>query len=510
MRTTIGVGLMLSLGACVSDASSPAETEDEEGNTASVSQAETLQCPAPFAAQLASVKYDKELIITNTAVVDDKCRTVFQPTDPSCTNPSVNGKWSFWHLMTQLAGTNNVSRFVLKWLESFEETPTVNGQNLQARPKIRPLIIDAWRQKSGCPTGLKYDDAPCELKPAFAPFRLLAIVNRVDLRVGGAGTPGSTTFDMYGNPTVIQGSGGDAGEGRFVFGFTDINSPDANSNPNQLQATVIFEFKIPTSSRAAIDWAKDWRALGNFASFDASYRSALQTITDRFTKSGVMAGNPNNGNALGQLRTDEFDFDPNNFPTKKVWSMREFKLACLPGQSCGLNDKFLINTTTAQTPQNEHNETPLLDSFLTSNQASILNGTHVVPATFAGVPFLAGDSRSPSAAVGPIQWNRSDPNSYADPNVCTARRLYAFSTCNGCHYLETDNTGNLHIKNRNVGSSSVLSGFLTGEQIVSSNDPCEKNLAAVTYNEPDRRKCELLALAAGAPVPKSFGTGRPH
>jgi hypothetical protein len=315
---------------------------------------------------------------------------------------------------------------------------------------------------------------------------------------------------MYGNPTVVQGSGGDAGEARFVFGFTNLNSLDANGNPNQLQGTVIFEYKLPTASRAAMDWAKDWRALGSFASFDASYRSALQTITDRFTKSGVIAGNANNGNALGQLRTDEFDFDPNNFANKKVWSMREFKLACLPGQICSANDKFLINTTTAQTPDHSFNETVTLDSFLTSNQSSILSGTHVVPATFAGVPFLAGDSRSPSAAAGPIQWNRTDPAAYADANACTARRLYAFSTCSGCHYLETDNTGNLHIKNRSAGSASVLSGFLTGEQVVSSNDPCEKTIAAVTYNEPDRRKCELLALAAGASQPVSFGTGRPH
>jgi hypothetical protein len=147
IKMIISGGIVLSAGACSGDAGWTTEADDEEGNIASVSQAERLQCPAPFAAQVAGVKYDKELMITNTAVVDDKCRTVFQPTDATCTNAAVNGKWSFWHLMTQLAGTNNVSRFVLKWLESFEETPTVNNQILQARSKIRPLIIDAWRQK---------------------------------------------------------------------------------------------------------------------------------------------------------------------------------------------------------------------------------------------------------------------------------------------------------------------------------------------------------------------------
>lgn len=505
----------VAIAACVGDGDTTIELD--EGRTDSVSQAEEVDCPVAHAAVANAIQYDKSLMIRDTAVVDDPCRTNFNPSLVTCPNTSINGKWSFWYLMTKLAGTNNTSKFVLKWLESFEETPAVNGQALLARPKVRQLIIDAWRQKSGCATGVKYDASPCTLDPTKAPFRLLAIVSRVDLRVGGAGTPGSIVNGPYGQ-VVVQGSGGDAGEARFVFGFTDLNSIDSITQaPNPIEATVIFEYRVPTQTRAAVDWAKDWQALSSFPSFNASYSAALQTITDRFTNSGVTTNNPNNGNALSQLRTDELAFDPKTIASQKVWSMREFKLDCLPGQSCGTNDKFLINKTTAQTPRNEFNETATLDTFLTVNQGAsvalntILNGSHVVPATFDGAPFLGGDSRSPSAAAGPLQWNRTDPNAYMDPNVCTARRLFAFSTCNGCHYLETDNTGNLHIKNRKKGNSSVLSQFLTGQQVVSSNDPCEDpNTGATTYNEPARRKCELAALVNKADQPIFTTTGRVH
>ncbi|MRG92362.1 hypothetical protein [Polyangium spumosum] len=499
------------LAACVADTSWDQGTE-EEGLTDSVSQAEVTACPG-FAAQIPNVKYDKELVITNPAVVDDPCRTIMD--NPLCTDPNktqINGKWSFWYLMSQMAGSNNVSRFVLKWLESFEaDDIVVNGQTLQARTPIRSLIIDPWRQKSGCAIGLKYDQfgGACNLNPKLAPFRLLGIFNRVDLRSGGAGS-----VDPYGN--IV--SGGDAGEGRFVFGFTQVpNSVDSVANATQLpDATMIFEYKLPTNNRTAQQWALAWRALGNFTTFDAGYKNALQTITEGFVKNGLVAGNPNNGSSIAQVRSDEKTFHPPPaIASQKVWSMREFKLGCLPGQTCGTNDRFLVNTTTGQTPPHDSvwdpinvtNQTTTLDAFLTENQTSIINGTHVVPAMYNGVHFLAGDSRSRSG-INAIQWNRTNDMSYMDPNVCTARRLFAFSTCSGCHYFETDNTvSNLHIRNRDTGVPSELSPFLSQSPRVVTSDPCE---VSVSYDEPKRRKCELLALAAGKSTPVNKHTGRTH
>ncbi len=498
------------LAACASDVGSDSQAEDERIN--SVNQAEVVSvtagtCPAPFFAQTTSVKYGQELLITNPNVVDDKCRTIFNSPDPSCVGNTANNKWSFWYLATQMAGTNNVSRLVLKWLESFEAANVVvNGQTLESRPKIRSLIIDPWRAVSGCTQGLKYDDVggSCTLDPRAAPFRLLSIVNRADLRAGGPGT-----VNQYGQIS----SGGDAGEGRFIFGFTKVPSIPSDINNIQAavaipEATVIFEYKIPTATRSAQTWAQDWHALGSFTAFNASYSNALQTITERFVRSGVMpAGTPNNSSAINHVRSDERDFDTHTIISQKVWSMREFTLQCLPNTPCGTNDKFIVNSTTSQTPFNGMNQTATLDSFLTTSQSSILLGAHSVP-----LALLGGDSRSPGgiAAIN-SQWNMTDQNAYGTPAVCTARRLYAFSTCNGCHYVETDNTGNLHVKNRDVGNSSVLSSFLIDASVVPvGNDPCEADPDAVKYNESLRRKCELMALVAGTAGPVSTGVGRIH
>lgn len=514
----LGTSMAVALATgCVVDSGTEMGGGDEE-TIDSVGQEEVTACPG-FASQIPNVQYEKELVITDTNVVDDKCRTIFN--NPLCTDPNksqINGKWSFWYLMSQVAGTTNVtdvSRFILKWLETFEDSSiVVNNQTLEARPKIRNQVIDPWRSESGCvASGKKVDDpvgGSCNLNPTRAPFRLLAILNRVDLRAGG---PGST--DPYGNVS----SGGDAGEGRFVFGFTNTATSDntvASTNPLS-DAVMILEYKLPTNSRSAQVWAQDWRALGNFSSFNASYSSALQTITERFAKSGVNPGGVNNGSAISQVRSDERQFDVHNVTSQKVWSMREFRL-CPKGQSCSGNNRLLLNDTTAQTPPTklqipgfEVNASSELDAFLDANEAAILGGTHVIPAEFMSVEFLAGDARSPAAVNGAVQWNRVDQNDYfdmnGDPNSkCTARRLMAFSTCNGCHYLETDTGQNLHIPNRATGSPAAISNFLK-TQILPGNDPCE---FSVKYDEPLRRKCELLALAAGTSGPITTTTGRPH
>jgi hypothetical protein len=75
----------------------------------------------------------------------------------------------------------------------WETAQQVNDQSVLERLQIRNKIIIPWENASGGP------HAPLNL--AKAPFRLLAIVNRIDLRDNFA----------YG------GGGGSAGEARFVF-----------------------------------------------------------------------------------------------------------------------------------------------------------------------------------------------------------------------------------------------------------------------------------------------------
>jgi hypothetical protein len=305
------------------------------------------------------------------------------------------------------------------------------------------------------------------------------MVNRIDLRTGGYGAP--------------------AGEGRFVFNFTNLGSNAADGQPAALQATVIFEYKLPVSTWSLATWGLKWKGVGMQSTFSTGYRSDLQEITDKFSLAGNMPGAPNSGVAISQVRTNDFIFDPN---PSKVWSLREFKLGCLPGQACGTNDKFLVPTTVAQTPANAKNNTLDLQNYINANATSILNGKHVVPATFNGSPFLGAESTSKPLFQGGFVWMTPGYNPAVDTDK---RRLFAFSTCNGCHYSETE-TNNLHIVPRKHTSPALLSAFLSSP-VTTTTDP---SLGMFEYDEPLRRKCELLHVAAGNSTPLSTSPGRPH
>ncbi len=147
---------------------------------------------------MASRHPKKSLVITHLDVVEDDDRT-FNP----CTGAGTPmGPWTFGHLMTQMANQPvtgiHPSTFVLNWLNKWMGNQTVNGWTVAEREKIQTLVIDPWVAASGGP------HRPLNL--SIAPFKLLAIVNRVDLR-------NNTTY-----------GGGDAGEGRFVFGVIDRTS----------------------------------------------------------------------------------------------------------------------------------------------------------------------------------------------------------------------------------------------------------------------------------------------
>jgi hypothetical protein len=190
----------------------------------------------------AIVDKDKELMIRDLAVVEDSTRT------------TGTGVWTFGHLMQRLAGSPDpavVSSFTMDWLntwmvdQSGDQVP--GGQpfpeTVRARPSIKTVIIDPWRSASGCaPTGA------CTLDMTKAPFRLLAIVNRVDLRQI------STDCSPYG--CEFGNTAANSGEGRFVFGaLNNFGSP--------LLFTVIFEFKLPGfDGFDAQQWARRWHELG--------------------------------------------------------------------------------------------------------------------------------------------------------------------------------------------------------------------------------------------------------
>ena len=208
----------------------------------------------------------KELMIVHSSVV----------ADPQRTSNVTDGHWSFRWLMERLSADSGLSpaEFVESWLHEFRQTE-VPGTSipLRDRPGADDLLA-RWR---------KDDTGHIDLR--YAPFRLLAIVNRID-----KGT-----------------SVGDMGEGRFVFALVDPDTLDArHPDPHQatpMSMTVIFEFHQVGQPKTATKDQKQrqrnagrWHALGKLP-YGPSFNAALQQITDAFVTTYGPA-------SLNQLRTD--------------------------------------------------------------------------------------------------------------------------------------------------------------------------------------------------------------
>lgn len=383
--------------------------------------------------ELSSIDPARELFITHVSAVDDTWYTAWGGrNDQDC-----EGGWSFGRLIDNMVPERmrtplGRSQFVLLWLKTWESNQTVNGQVIPARPLIRSLIIDPWRTASRC-TG---SDATCVLDMAKAPFRLLAIVNRPDLRL----VPTSSDPGM-------------AGQGRFVFGALGPTG-------ERLPFTVIFEYRLPIVDRSEIlAWAQRWHALSSFP-FSPRYNEKLFAMTRGFTRRNAAPGQVN-GSALLQVRTNEIPLSP---VEPRLWEMREFVL----NSSTGL----LKPTTVKQEVRASLNGTASLGAWVAGNASAILAGVHVVPDTWQGQPFQAAAAPVPSD----LAW--------AVPGVTEeVRHAFGQATCSGCHKSETA-TNFLHVRTREAGSPALLSAFLT-EQL-SPTGPRVTDFHALLNTYPDR------------------------
>lgn len=366
----------------------------------------------------------RELMITDLSVVNDPTRTY-----DLCNNTgNPNGAWTFKTLMTNMANQPmtgiDPAVFTENWLQSWNVNHTINTFPVPARPNIGALVLNSWPRIGG------------KLDLNKAPFRLLAIVNRVDLR---------------GN--LVYG-GGSAGEGRLVFGVVNRNAAGGCSTT---RFTVIFEYGVPKSGCSSVKaYAQQWVNLGNIALGSAAFNPALQAITDQFTTANAAPNRPNRS-ALNQLRTNENALNP-------LWELREF---VLPGT--GPVNTMLAITSTKQTPHHTLNNTALLANYINANAAAILNNTYQVPLTWAAQPFLTGSN---------FNFSTADSAVWKAPGVANqTRHKFSLGTCNACHGGETRANGNpfvafpvangpetnfVHIDVRMQNAQSQLSKFLIG------------------------------------------------
>jgi mono/diheme cytochrome c family protein len=369
-----------------------------------------------------------------------------------------NGKWTFGYLMSQIANTSltgvSTNTLIVEWLDHWMKNVTVNGDLATARTGIFARVIAPWARRSNLGanvTTLNWKTFNYNL--CHAPFRLLAIVPRFDLR----NNPG------YG------GSISNSGEGRFVFGIMD--STLCFPLQNVSKGTVIFEYGIPISScEKLVEYAKGWYSLRSMIPGSAAYNTKLESLTDVFTKANAAPAKPN-GSALNQIRTNELAFGA--FP----WELREFVISP--------TTKLLVQNTVNNEPHKKFNrlagataaDAATLTSWLTGIGAPI--GTPV-PLTFLGNPFQGGKAHTEGAPANPMTHSWDGTANPAPTAAIVARRFdFSLNTCSGCHGGDANTgVGNLlnnpagvahnppafvHINPTPCNTMPTLSAFLTGD-----------------------------------------------
>lgn len=384
---------------------------------------------------LRAVDASKELMITDKSVIESPEETTFDPAHASGTERK--GAWTFGRLVHNMLPKHDrksaaaASKFVFEWLGQWEanQSPNPLVTTSIARSNIRSLVIDPWKAASGC-TG---SDAACVLDMKKAPFRLLAIVYRPDLRK---------------QPTASDPGFG--GEGRFVF-----NLLDAAGKP--IKGTVIFEYSLPIySSFGTLTWAYSWHLLGAFP-FGTAYNQLLRHITMGFAGPDADKRRPN-GNALNQLRTNEVVLKHaagchpdgtmlptglckpavgTTFPTQKLWELREFqinaagKLAQHSMNQDPSRDFDAVARFDGPTPTGTGTRSAELADFLMANQAAVEAGSHTIP--------KAWQSNSAYIGSGAPQWGSGTGVLKTSAGVQipeSVRAGFALQTCGGCHRAE--------------------------------------------------------------------------
>lgn len=270
-----------------------------------------------------------------------------------------SGPFSFRHLVVSLAGNDEDAA------EIVGDTVARLGQDSE-RELLCPWLRESAR--NGCDESCSACGAH-RLDLARAPFRLLAISNRVDL----ADKPDAASA---------------AGELRFVFSVTHGPGDDPSSTARAM--TVIVEYALP-GTRTPSQWATAWHALGSLEG--EPYLEALEDIVRETTRGG----------ALAQIRTNAAAGEPDP-------GMRELAL----NEEGRFRPRALRNT-----PRSELVASEALATFLRDNEDAVRRDLHVLPEDMRAARVDARDRAAPAV-----------PITAAPADV---QRAFAAGTCNGCH-----------------------------------------------------------------------------
>lgn len=403
----------------------------------------------------------ESVLITDKSVVQDPERTY----DPCTGNGDPNGAWTFKHLMTEMANQPRTGvtpeDFTLEFLLTWLFPRAINSDIVDERPAMWTDVIEPWLLASGGQS-LDLDKAP---------FRLLAIVNRLDLRKT---TTGGGYFGGAGIPL-------DAGELRFVFGVVTPPEYSKDGTCELLEFTTILEYGVPISGCMSVrNWAREWTKLNVFPAYGTAYRNQLAMLTEQVVERDA-APSKGNGSAINQVRTNEIAL-------ASPWEMNEFTLTDEEAGEVPVEGTLRMHTV-AQTPDDAvyaPTPNPVVSDYIDTEVSC--SGGHEVPLSFDGAPFRGGNAlvgRSPGAPPG--TWFGDGP---ATPDYICRRHAFSVNTCNGCHSCDTG-TNFTHISPTS-GIPASLSGFLTGASVEDTQFPADKTW---TFADLDRRFVDLYNVA---------------
>ncbi len=417
----------------------------------------------------------KSLMIIDQHVVNDPART-WDPAPRTATTPqgtipnpvgTPDGVWTFHHLVTCLANEAETGvsppALVRQWLDTWATTQQPGGTHGSMAPPRdhdgRRDLIQNWPVLGGSGEA----DAAPQLDTTKAPFRLLAIVNRFDLR-----------------KTSAFGRSGALAELRFVFGAVDTTGNDSGDARDFL---VVFEFGVPLADfREVHQYAREWAVLSKPDLTPAVYLAKLESLTERIVRPAAGSPRPNRSN-LNQVRTSELLFGHAN------WEFREFHL--------DEQSHHLKPATVAQTPDPWVNQKPIgLHRWLQARTQDVKDGSYSLPEDMEVIDTMTGPVVSRRKLPGAMAQSGANADwiSLGGGNHDKdARKAFIRNTCNGCHMNMKQPEDNpcpdetplfdflAHVSNRSYSKASEISPFLHNPT------ECRDDL---------RRRLELLRSAA--------------
>lgn len=266
------------------------------------------------------------LFITDLAVIEDINRTYNVQTGVG--NPQ--GNWTFGKMMQNMANTPvtgvSAKDFLKSWINSLRITKFTVLYFLAPWISKAQGLNGVHNQISLANWETFWDNTNEIDLIKHAPFRLMSIVNRLDLR-------GNTFY----NQTITN-----AGETRFIFTLVDPFTGDIPlQNDNDFNTlnlidwkgfNVIFEYGNVQNNLCDIqNFALQWYNLSSLTLGTTQYNDALEQITNTVTAANAAPNKPN-GSAINRIRTNEKIFDDNGIPKSNArwdamnWQLRQMEI----------------------------------------------------------------------------------------------------------------------------------------------------------------------------------------